>query len=46
MARSKRSTFDEDMRKIVALRLGIALKKRGWTKTMLADKTGISSSTL
>lgn len=40
MARSKRSTFDEDMRKIVAL------KKRGWTKTMLADKTGISSSTL
>lgn len=46
MARSKRSTFDEDMRKTVALRLGIALKKRGWTKTMLADKTGISSSTL
>lgn len=46
MARSKRSTFDEDMRKIVALRLGIALKRKGWTKTMLADKTGISSSTL
>lgn len=46
MARSKRSTFDEDMRKIVALRLGVALKRRGWTKTMLADKTGISSSTL
>lgn len=46
MARSKRSTFDEDMRKIVALRLGMALKRRGWTKTMLADKTGISSSTL
>ena len=46
MARSKRSTFDEDMRKIVALRLGLALKQRGWTKTMLADKTGISSSTL
>ena len=46
MARSKRSTFDEDMRKIVALNLGTALKRRGWTKTMLADKTGISSSTL
>lgn len=46
MARSKRSTFDEDMRRIVALRLGIALKRKGWTKTMLADKTGISSSTL
>lgn len=46
MARSKRSTFDEDMRRIVALNLGMALKRRGWTKTMLADKTGISSSTL
>lgn len=46
MARSKRSTFDEDMRRIVALNLGTALKRRGWTKTMLADKTGISSSTL
>lgn len=46
MARSKRSTFDEDMRRIVALNLGTALKQRGWTKTMLADKTGISSSTL
>lgn len=46
MARSKRSTFDEDMRRIVAINLGTALKRRGWTKTMLADKTGISSSTL
>lgn len=46
MARSKRSTFDEDMRRIVALNLGTALKRKGWTKTMLADKTGISSSTL
>ena len=46
MARSKRSTFDEDMRRIVALNLGMALKRRGWTKTMLSDKTGISSSTL
>jgi transcriptional regulator with XRE-family HTH domain len=46
MARSKRSTFDEDMRRIVAVNLGRALKRRGWTKTMLADKTGISSSTL
>lgn len=46
MARSKRSSFDEDMRRIVALNLGTALKRRGWTKTMLADKTGISSSTL
>lgn len=46
MARSKRSTFDEDMRRIVALNLGTALKRRGWTKAMLADKTGISSSTL
>lgn len=46
MARSKRSTFDEDMRRIVALKLGMALKRKGWTKTMLADKTGISSSTL
>ena len=46
MARSKRSTFDEDIRRIVALNLGTALKRRGWTKTMLADKTGISSSTL
>ena len=46
MARPKRSTFDEDMRRIVALNLGTALKRRGWTKTMLADKTGISSSTL
>lgn len=46
MARSKRSTFDEDMRRIVALKLDMALKRKGWTKTMLADKTGISSSTL
>lgn len=46
MARSKRSTFDEDMRRIVALKLGMALKRKGWTKTMLSDKTGISSSTL
>lgn len=46
MARSKRSTFDEDMRRIVAVNLGRAIKRRGWTKTMLADKTGISSSTL
>lgn len=46
MARSKRSTFDEDMRKIVALKLDMALKQKGWTKTMLSDKTGISSSTL
>lgn len=46
MARSKRSIFDEDMRKIVALNLGRALQQRGWTKSMLSDKTGISASTL
>lgn len=46
MARSKRSTFDEDMRKIVALNLGRALQQKGWTKSMLSEKTGISASTL
>lgn len=46
MARSKRSTFDEDMRRIVALNLSKALQQKGWTKSMLSEKTGISASTL
>nr|DAX49183.1 MAG TPA: helix-turn-helix domain protein [Caudoviricetes sp.] len=46
MARTKRGTFDEDMRKIVALNLGRALQQKGWTKSMLSEKTGISASTL
>ena len=41
MARTKRGTFDEDMRKIVALNLGRALQQKGWTKSMLSEKTGI-----
>lgn len=46
MARSKRGTFDEDMRRIVALNLDKALQQKGWTKSMLSEKTGISASTL
>ena len=46
MARTSRTSFDSTMRRVIALRLEHALSQKGWSKTMLAEKSGISPSTL
>lgn len=46
MARTSRTSFDATMRRVISLRLERALAQKGWSKTQLAEKSGISPSTL
>lgn len=46
MARTSRTSFDSTMRRVISLRLERALAQKGWSKTKLAEKSGISPSTL
>lgn len=46
MARTSRTSFDSTMRRVISLRLDRALAQKGWSKTKLAEQSGISPSTL
>lgn len=46
MARTSRTSFDSTMRRVISLRLERALAQKGWSKTKLAEESGISPSTL